>query len=115
MRLKVFVCAVALVLPVLSSAAAQDDIFRNRPRLPSGAKVFLHKMDGFENYLLAAFTKKKTPVVVVESIDQADYEIEGGFERQVRNWAEELFLGKSDEDRAAIRVKDRDTGTVVFT
>lgn len=109
------VCIVALITATAGLAAAQDDILRNRPRIPRGAKVFVKPMDGFETYLLAALTRKQTPVIVVDSIDQADFVIDGGFDRQMRNWAEHLFLSKSDEDRAAIRVTDRNSGVVAFT
>ena len=66
-------------------------------------------------YDIKTRSRHKPLSLLIESIDQADYEIEGGFERQMPHWAEQLFLGKSDEDRAAIRVKDRESGAVAFS
>jgi len=43
----------------------------------SGAKVFVEKMDGFENNLVAALHTKQVPVVVVTDKDKADFFFSG--------------------------------------
>src|SRR5260370_19335568 len=39
----------------------------------SGATVFIQPMEGFENYIAAAFQKNSVPLVPVPSYDQACY------------------------------------------
>src|SRR5207247_200031 len=104
----------AIVVVAAASTLPAQDILK-QTKIPPGAKVFVQSMDGFETYLLAAFTKKKTPIVVVDDLDQADFEVEGRFEHHGRHWAEQLFLQKSNLERAAIRVKNRKTGVTAFT
>src|SRR5439155_7405959 len=61
----------AIVVVAAASTLPAQDILK-QTKIPPGAKVFVQSMDGFETYLLAAFTKKKTPIVVVDDLDQAD-------------------------------------------
>jgi hypothetical protein len=43
----------------------------------SGAKVFVEKMDGFENNFVAALHAKQVPVVIVTDRDKADFFFSG--------------------------------------
>ena len=48
-------------------------------------------MDGFENYLAAAFAKKKVQLAPVAERDQADYVISGTSEDKTAGWAKIVF------------------------
>jgi hypothetical protein len=103
-----FVVALASV-GLRQSAVAQDKT------IPSGSKVFIAAMGGFESDLKAALEEKKVPLTVVEQRDQADYEITGTSESQKASAAKKIITGSwhSRED-ASISVADLKSGTVVY-
>jgi hypothetical protein len=47
--------------------------FARRPQIKSGATVYIEPMGGYETYLVAAFTKKHVPLIVVADKDKAAY------------------------------------------
>jgi hypothetical protein len=105
-----FACLViALALASTLTAAAAD-------KLTPGAKVFIHPMtDGFDTYLKSAIEKKKVPVTVVASRDQADYEIKGSAETQKASAAKKIMLGSwHSDEQASISVSGVKSGEVVF-
>jgi hypothetical protein len=59
--------------PSPSRAASAED----ETAILSGSKVYVHPMDGFETNLIAAFKKKKLPLLAVLVPEDADYEILG--------------------------------------
>ncbi len=80
-----------------------------------GKKVYIEKMDGFETYLAAAFSKKKVPLTVTLNKDQADYVIAGNSEDKKAGWAKIIFMGNIHSDAAAsITMADAKTGEVLF-
>ena len=80
--------AVALVAQAQSTtaneqAAATDrKVADSETLIPSGSKVFVARMEGFETYVIAALAKKKTPLLVVSKREEADFEIVGNSEGQ---------------------------------
>jgi hypothetical protein len=83
--------------------------------IPPGAKVYIEKMDGFENYLAAAFSKKKVELVITADKAQADYVISGTSEDKKAGWAKIIFMGNIHSDAAAsISMTDTKTSEVVF-
>ena|SRR5271157_4483550 len=54
--------------------ASPDPYIRH---ITPGARVFIEKMDGFEDYLMAALQAKQVPVTVVTDKDKADFFISG--------------------------------------
>jgi hypothetical protein len=87
---------VCVLLAVVCAAEAQ--------RIPSGARVFIEKMDGFEDYLAAAFQTKQVPVVMVTDKGKADYVVSGSATGDLRD---------PHHQRATIKLVDKD-GVVVF-
>jgi len=83
-------------------------------RIPSGSKVFVAKMDGFETYLIAALAKKKTPLLVVTKRDEADFEIVGNSESQKAGWAKIIFGTGLPTVEASIQVINLKTGIVAW-
>ncbi len=85
-------------------------------RLMPGAKVFVHPMaDGFDTFFKAALAKKKVPVVVVPSREEAQYEITGTAESQKAGAAKKLILGSwHSDEQASISVAGIKSGEVVF-
>ncbi len=77
--------------------------------------VFITPMNGFENYLAAAFEKKKVPLTIVADKARAAYVITGTSEDKKAGWAKMAFMGDihSDAD-ASIQMIDQKTGAVVF-
>lgn len=84
-------------------------------RIVSGSKVYIEPMNGFENYLTAAFQKKKVPLVVVADKAMADYIVTGNAEHQKAGWAKIVFTGNIHSDeQASISMVSVKTEEVVF-
>jgi hypothetical protein len=99
--LAIFACALAL------SAQA--------PPIEKGSKVFIEPMNGFENYLTAAFEKKGVPLTVVADETQADYVMSGTSEDKKPGAVRILVTGNIHGDNAAsVRLVDKKSGAVVF-
>jgi len=103
--------AVALVGCIALGAQAPA-----KETLKSGAKVFVNPMpDGFDTYLKTAFEKKKVPLVVVSSRDEADYEIKGVSDTQKAGAAKKIMLGSwHSDEQASISVSSIRSGEVVY-
>ena len=84
-------------------------------RIISGSTVFISPMEGFENYLAAAFQKKGVPLVPVGSEEQATYVLKGTSEEKKPGAAKIIFMGQLHSDNAAsVQMMDRTTGAIVF-
>jgi hypothetical protein len=87
----------------------------SKEKIPSGAKVYIAPLNGYESFLTAAIIKKGTPVVVVNNPDLADYKITGVSESQRANWARMLFTGLyQSHEQASIVMTNLKTGAVVW-
>jgi hypothetical protein len=84
-------------------------------KIPSGSKIYVAPMAGFESYVVAGIMKKKVPVSIVNDRDKADYELNGAADTQKAGWAKIAFL-KTDAttEEATINVTEIKTGAVVF-
>jgi 3D (Asp-Asp-Asp) domain-containing protein len=94
------------------SAAALDPAY-----IPHGSKVYVHQiqgMNGFENYLVAAFKKKKVDLMVVADRSQADFEITGFAEHKRAGWAKIIFGSGLPESEASIQVVNVKTSVVAY-
>lgn len=90
-----------------SSAPASVEVMPN--------SVFIAPMSGFENYLAAAFDKKKVPLTVVADQARAAYVITGTAEEKKPGAMKMLVFGQIHADNAAsIQMVDQRTGAVVF-
>lgn len=90
-----------------SSAPASVEVMPN--------SVFIAPMNGFENYLAAAFEKKKVPLTVVADQARAAYVITGTAEEKKPGAMKMLVFGQIHADNAAsIQMVDQKTGAVVF-
>jgi hypothetical protein len=83
-----------------SPASSQSEV----QHIQRGAKVYIEKMDGFDDYLAAALHVKQVPVVVVTDKDKSDFGISGSAHGE---------MGIPHYQRASIKAVDKD-GTVVF-
>ena len=67
-----------IVAMILLFAGAQRALPQSdSAHIRSGAKVFIEKMDGFEDNFVAALHAKQVPVVVVTDKDKADFFFSG--------------------------------------
>ena len=85
--------------------------------IPAGSKVFVNEIAGyeaFENYLVAAFKKKKVQLLVVTDRSQADFEITGYSESQKAGWAKIIFGSGRPEEEASIQVVNMRTNVVAY-
>jgi hypothetical protein len=81
----------------------------------SGAAVFIVPMEGFENYLAAAFQKKNVPLVPVASEEQARYILKGTSEEKKPGWAKMVMMKQiHSDDAASVQMIDRKSGAIVF-
>jgi hypothetical protein len=94
--------------PAVAPAAVSTKIVPN-------SKVYIQPMDGFENYLIAAFRKKKVQLLPVADKDLADYIISGTSVDKKAGWAKIVFMGNVHSDNAAsITMTDKKSGVVVY-
>jgi hypothetical protein len=95
-----------------ASARVSDPTF-----IPAGSKVYVNEIrgfEGFENYLVAAFKKKKVELLVVTDRSLADFEITGYSESQKAGWAKIIFRSGLPEEEASIQVVNLRTSVVAF-
>jgi hypothetical protein len=102
------VSGLALPLPPAPTLAAD--------RVTPNAKVFVHPMkDGFDPYFKAALEKKKVPIIVVASREEADYEIKGSSDTQKAGATKKIMLGSwHSDEQASISVAGIKSGEIVF-
>ena len=106
-------CVISQVSSAQSNGATSKGSLTNK--IPSGSKIYVAPMGGFENYVIAGIVKKKVPVVIVNDRDKAEYEIRGTAETEKAGWAKMLFIGsQNSNEQASINVQEIKTGSVVF-
>jgi hypothetical protein len=109
-----FVASVCWADSSLPQAASQS-VSSAPIRVIAGTTVYIEKMDGFENYLAAAFAKKKVQLVLVTDRDKADYIISGTSEDKKAGWAKIVFLGDIHSDaNASVTMIDKRSSAVLF-
>lgn len=95
--------------------SAPAKVSLNATKIPSGSRVYVAPMGGFENYVIAGILKKKVPVSIVSDRDKAEYEIRGAAETEKAGWAKMLFMGSQNtNEQASINVQEIKSGAVVF-
>ena len=85
--------------------------------IPHGAKVYVNQIqgfNGFENYLVAAFKKKKVDLLVVSDRSQADFEITGFADHNRAGWAKIIFGSGLPESEASIQVINLRTSVIAY-
>ena len=100
-----------------TAAALAPEAVRDPAYIPHGAKVYVNDiqgMNGFENYLVAAFKKKKVDLIVVADRTQADFEITGFAEHTRAGWAKIIFGSGLPESEASIQVINLKTSVVSY-
>ena len=101
--------------PAATQASAPDHTPVNGIKIPSGSRVYVAPMGGFESYIVAGIMKKKVPVAIVADREKAEYEIKGAAESQKAGWAKIVFTGNdSTNEEASVTVTEIKTGAVVF-
>jgi hypothetical protein len=111
------VVGVVIILVLGAALAAQETKKAAASgKVPGGAKVFVAPIaDGFDTFLKDAIAKKKVPVEVVASRDQAEYEITGTSESQKASTAKKLIMGNwHSHEEASINVSNIKSGEVVW-
>jgi hypothetical protein len=89
---------------------------QNQVAFKPGAKVFVAPMqDGFDTYLKAALQKKKVPITIVGSKDDADFAITGSSETQKAGTAKKLIrLDWHSDEQASVSIANLKTSEIVF-
>jgi hypothetical protein len=107
---------VGIILMIVAGFGAQAKDAPPSEKIPSGAKVFVAPIgDGFDTFLKDAVAKKKVPVELVASRDQADYEITGAAESQKAGAAKKIIFGNwHSREEASITVSNIKSGEVVW-
>jgi hypothetical protein len=101
--------------PAATQTSAPDHTPVNGIKIPSGSKVYVAPMGGFESYIVAGIMKKKVPVAIVADREKAEYEIKGAAESEKAGWAKIVFTGNdSTNEQASVTVTEIKTGAVVF-
>lgn len=100
-----------------SVAVVAPEAVRDPSYIPHGSRVFVNDiqgLNGFENYLVAAFKKKKVDLIVVADRSQADFEITGFAEHHRAGWAKIIFGSGLPESEASIQVINLKTSVVAY-
>ena len=113
------VVSILVLLVVGAVCTAQAEETKNAPpsaKIPQGAKVFVAPItDGFDTFLKDAIAKKKFPVEIAASRDQADYEITGTSETQKAGAAKKVLFGNwHSREEASITLSNIKSGEVVW-
>ena len=105
-----------LIAAFVSCALAGDKNSPPSQKIPKGSKVFVVPIEGgYDTYLKDAIAKKKVPVEIVASRDQADYEITGTSESQKASTAKKVILGNwHSREEASITVSNIKSSEVVW-
>jgi hypothetical protein len=108
--------SVLSLLLLATTFAARAEEKKNAPKIPKGAKIFVAPIsDGYDTYLKEAIAKKKVPVEIVASRDQADYEITGVAESQKASTAKKVIMGNwHSREEASITLSDLKTSEVAW-
>jgi hypothetical protein len=96
----------------IAAAAALEPTY-----IPHGARVYVNQIqgfNGFENYLVAAFKKKKVDLVVVSDRSLADFEVTGYADHKRAGWAKIIFGSGLPESEASIQVVNLKTSVVSY-
>src|SRR5438046_10220515 len=106
---------IVIILMIIAVFGTQAKAAKNAPsseKISSGAKVFVAPItDGFDTFLRDAIGKKKVPVELVASRDQADYEITGAAESQRAGAAKKIICGSwHSREEAGIPVRTTKSG-----
>jgi hypothetical protein len=122
-----FACALWLLAVVLvaAGAARQPQSLAGEPAakaaedslvIPKGATVYVAPMpDSFDDYLKKAIQSKKVPLTLVESRDQADFEITGTAESKKAGAAKIIILGSwHSRESASIMVINLKSRVIAF-
>ena len=102
---------------VEASHASADAVAADPAYIPHGSKVYVNTiqgLNGFENYLVAAFKKKKVDLVVVADRAQADFEVTGYAAHQRAGWAKIIFGSGLPESEASIQVINLKSSVVAY-
>jgi hypothetical protein len=105
-----------LAVAVVPTAFAGEKNAPPTEKIPKGAKVFVAPIEGgYETYLKDAIAKKKVPVEIVASRDQADYEITGAAESQKASTAKKVLMGNwHSREEASITLSNIKSAEVVW-
>ena len=109
---KIALIVLLLSLICLMPAAGAD---QQPSAIPAGSKLFIAPMDGFETFMKAALQKKQVPLVVVESRDQADFEMTGTSNSQKAGAAKIILFGSwQSREEASIKLTNLKTSEIAF-
>ncbi len=105
-----------LMIAVVSAAHAGEKNAPPSQKIPKGAKIFIAPIaEGYDAYLKDAMAKKKVPVEIVASLEQADYQITGTAESQKASTAKKVILGNwHSREEASIALSNIKSGEVVW-
>lgn len=105
-----FIVALLSLLCLVPGSVAQQT-----GAIPAGSKVFIGPMDGFETYMKAALDKKKVPLNIVQSKDEADFEMTGTSNSQKAGAAKIILFGSwHSREEASISLINLKTSEVAF-
>ena len=83
--------------------------------IPSGARIFIAPMGGFETYLKAAIEKKKVPVAIVDTRETGEFELSGVADSEKASTAKKIImLDWRSKEQASIKVTNIQSSEVIF-
>jgi hypothetical protein len=109
-----------LALIVASStwtAFSQDSqkTIAEKHRIPDGSRIFVAKMErDLDTYITSKISKKKLPVVLVTSEQEADYIITGAALKGDTKWYQSVLGSAKDKNEGSIQVYEAKSRTMLW-
>ncbi len=115
--MKIFFLLTVLILAFSCFAFGQAaEISTPESKIPANSKIYIAPMEGgFETYVTAAIQKKKIPLTIVATREQADFEIKGTVEKQKAGWAKTIFISPLPSIDSTMQVINVKTGVVAYS
>lgn len=113
---KLFVLTTLILAFSCFSFGQAAEVSTPETKIPANSKIYIAPMEsGFETYVTAAIQKKKIPLTIVASREQADFEIKGSVEKQKAGWAKTIFISPLPSIDSTMQVINVKTGVVAYS
>jgi hypothetical protein len=100
------------VLLAVTSVAAEDTA---APKLTTGAKIFIDKMDGgLDGFLRAELMKKQVPIHIVLDVESADFVMTGASSERKGSWHEGWLSAEKDKATGSVMIFIKATKALVW-
>lgn len=110
-----FICFLTALSIYPSFGQDSKETIAEKHRIPDGSRIFIEKMErDLDKYITSEITKKKLPVILVTSEQEADYFITGAALKGDSKWYQSVLGTAKDKNEGSIQVYSSKTRTMVW-